>query len=335
MATTAAARETVFALRQKIAKIEGRLAERLVPVASGIGAAGGAMAAGVVLRRGVAAARADGFWLQTGIEPLDRALGGGLPRAALTEIVGAETRDAGASIGFALALIGRFARTADRATEAAPLLWIGTAEIFREAGFAYAQGIGALAGIGPRSLLFCEVPRLEDALWVAEEAAGNKALSAVVLELRGNPARLDLTATRRLHRRAEQAGRPVFLLRQAAFAEPTAAPVRLLVEPAPAGLRRTLAGPLPRSIGPPAFIVTIGKSRTALPGQFIVEWNADELAFAERENFGVVVSPSRRPADPAAAAGAVVAFKPAIASAARRQPPRQEQPAHSGPRRAG
>ena len=118
---------------------------------------------------------------------------------------------------------------------------------------------------------------------MAEEAAGNKALSAVVLELRGNPARLDLTATRRLHRRAEQAGRPVFLLRQAAFAEPTAAPVRLLVEPAPAGLRRTLAGPLPRSIGPPAFIVTIGKSRTALPGQFIVEWNADELAFAERE----------------------------------------------------
>jgi protein ImuA len=343
MATSAAARETVFALRQKIAKIEGRLAERLGPGVHSTGAASGAMAAGVVLRRGVAAARSDGFWLQTGIEPLDRALGGGLPRAALTEIVGAETRDAGTSIGFALALLGRFVKAirgaaqeaTKGATQAAPLLWIGTTEIFREAGFAYAQGIGGLAGIGPRSLLLCEVPRLEDALWVAEEASGNRALSAVVLELRGNPAKLDLTATRRLHRRAEQAGRPVFLLRQAAFAEPTAAPVRLLVGPAPAGLRRTLAGPLPRSIGPPAFMVTIGKSRTALPGQFIVEWNADELAFAERENFGVVVSPSRRAADPAAAAGAVMAFKPAIASAARPQPPRQEHPAHSGPRRAG
>src|SRR4051812_23440563 len=104
MATSAAARETVFALRHKIAKIEGRLAERLLPAASGggTGTAGGTVAAGVVLRRGLAAARAD--WLQTGIEPLDRALGGGLPRAALTEIVGTETRDAGASIGFALAL---------------------------------------------------------------------------------------------------------------------------------------------------------------------------------------------------------------------------------------
>ena len=90
------ARETVFALRQKIAKIEGRLAERLVPAASGARSGRRRHGGRMVLRRGLTAARADGFWLQTGIEPLDRALGGGLPRAALTEIHGAETRDAGA-----------------------------------------------------------------------------------------------------------------------------------------------------------------------------------------------------------------------------------------------
>lgn len=330
MAMTAAARESVFALRQKIAKIEGRLAERLEPAAS-------AATAGVVLRRGLAAVQTDGAWLrsswlQTGIAPLDQALGGGLPRAALSEIVGGATRDAGACAGFALGLIGRLAGTA---AGAAPLLWIGTTEVFREAGLPHAQGLGALFGIGAGSLLFSEVAHLEDALWVAEEAAGNKALSAVVLELRGNPARLDLTATRRLHRRAQDAGRPLLLLRQAGFAEATAAPVRLLVAPAAAGLRATVAGPLPRSIGPPAFSVSIGKSRTALPGQFIVEWNADELAFQERQDPFAVVSSSRRPAHPAAAARTVVAFKPAPAPAAHRQPPRPQQPAHRGPRRAG
>ena len=108
------------------------------------------------------------------------------------------------------------------------------------------------------------------------------ALAAVILEIRGSPQRLDLTATRRLHARAQSAGRPVFLLRQAAEAEPTAAPVRLIVSSAPAAPRRTIAGPLAGSIGRPAFTVSIGKSRTALPGQFTLEWNPDEHAFEER-----------------------------------------------------
>ena len=53
-------------------------------------------------RHGIAPA--DGFFLPTGVAALDRTLGGGLPKAALTEIHGAETRDAGAVAGFALAL---------------------------------------------------------------------------------------------------------------------------------------------------------------------------------------------------------------------------------------
>ena len=51
-------------------------------------------------RNGVATAEI----LPTGVEALDEALGGGLPRAALTEIHGLETRDAGAVAGFVLAL---------------------------------------------------------------------------------------------------------------------------------------------------------------------------------------------------------------------------------------
>ncbi|MBZ9675265.1 ImuA family protein [Mesorhizobium sp. ES1-1] len=360
MAMTAVARETVFALRRQIAKIEGTLPERLnAPAAAPLDADFGADAAAdtrasatdlTLVRRGLAVASPDAF-LSTGAERLDAALGGGLPKAALSEIHGTQTRDAGAVAGFALSLTSLILKQA----QGLPVLWIGTSEIFREAGFPYARGLHASFGIEPEQLLFSEAPRLVDALWVAEEAARMTALAAVILEIRGNPQRLDLTATRRLHARTQGAGRPVFLLRQAAGPEPTAAPVRLIVASAPAVPRATLAGPLAGSIGRPAFTVTIGKSRTALPGQFTLEWNPDDRAFDERwgderrtearrkeraTNPVPVVSLSGGGKDPAAASGAVLAFPAvgspaALSTTARDQPPPGQRAAHLGPRRAG
>lgn len=270
MAANAVAREAVCTLRRKIASIEGRLAETL-----GAPDAAGAASGETVLRHGGRVAGAGK--IATGVVRLDAALGGGLPRAALTEIHGHETRNAGSVAGFVLALLSR-----QQAMAPAPILWIGTSEIFRESGFPYAVALKSSFGIAPEHVLLSETRLLADALWIAEEAAGLAAIGAILIEVRGNPARLDLTATRRLHRRAESAGRPIFLLRQAAEAEPTAAPVRLVVAPAEAALRRTLAGPLPRSIGPPGFHVTVSKSRTAIPGHFTLEWNADERAFHDR-----------------------------------------------------
>lgn len=349
MAMTAVARETVFALRRQIAKIEGTLPERLEAPAGAPVDAHVSLDIGVtpgtdltLVRRGLAVAPQDAF-LQTGAARLDGALSGGLPKAALNEIHGLETRDAGAVAGFALSLISLILKQGPRL----PVLWVGTSEIFHEAGFPYARGLHSLFGIEPEQLLFSEAPKLVDALWVAEEAARMTALAAVILEIRGNPQRLDLTATRRLHARAQSAGRPVFLLRQAAEPEPTAAPVRLILSPAPATARETIAGPLAGSIGRPAFTVTIGKSRTALPGQFTLEWNPDEHAFDERrgeerraqkeraENSLPVVPSSRRGKDPAAAPGAVLAF-PAVGSpAAGDEPSPGERAAHLSPRRAG
>ncbi|CCV04323.1 conserved hypothetical protein [Mesorhizobium metallidurans STM 2683] len=346
MAMTAVARETVFALRRQIAKIEGTLPDRLQAPA-GTAPAGSPPDADVtsrnltIVRRGLAVVPSDAF-LRTGAEPLDAALGGGLPKAALTEIHGTETRDAGAVAGFALALVSLILK---QQQPRLPVLWIGTSEIFREAGFPYARGLHGLFGIEPGELLFSEAPRLVDALWVAEEAARMTALAAVILEIRGSPQRLDLTATRRLHARAQNAGRPVFLLRQAGEAEPTAAPVRLIVSAASSASRATIAGPLAGSIGRPAFTVSIGKSRTALPGQFTLEWNPDEHVFEQRRAGGAknpvpVVPASRRRKDPAPASGAVLAFAAvgspaAISPTARDQPSRPQRPAHIGPRRAG
>ncbi|WP_027059321.1 ImuA family protein [Mesorhizobium loti] len=340
MAISAVARETVFSLRRQIAKIEGTLPERLqAPAGAPLDADASAYVDLTIVRRGLAAALPDAF-LPIGIERLDAALSGGLPKAALSEIHGLETRDAGAVAGFALSLTSLILKQA----QGLPILWIGTSEIFREAGFPYARGLHASFGIKPEQLLFSEAPKLVDALWIAEEAARMTALAAVILEIRGNPQRLDLTATRRLHARAASAGRPVFLLRQAAEPEPTAAPVRLIVSSAPATPRDTIAGPLAGSIGRPAFTITIGKSRTALPGQFTLEWNPDERAFDERrgeekreraKNPVAVVSLPGGRKDPAAASGAVLAFPAVGSSTADNQPPPRERTAHLGPRRAG
>jgi protein ImuA len=297
MAGNAAARDAVFALRRDIARIEGRLAETL----DAPSAAGDAMLA---RRRGVAVPA----HLATGAERFDAALGGGIPAAGLSEIHGRLTRDAGAVCGFALAL-------AALAAGGRPVVWIASFEMLREAGDPYLPGVAALCGIGAGRLLTASAAKPADVLWIAEEAASLASIGAILLELRGNPPLLDLTATRRLHRRALAAGRPLFLLRHGARAEPTAAPLRLLAAPAPAALRRTLAGPLHGSIGQPGVRIVIDKNRLSPQAAFLLHWNAGGRIFEENghEPAATDTRPLAAPAadrpDLPAAAGEVMALR--------------------------
>ena len=213
MATSAVARDIVLSLRQQIARIEGTLPERLEAPAVG---AGPAADAGLLVRR--EGARGEAF-LSTGLDGLDTALGGGLDMAALTEFHGGQTRDAASVSGFALCLTSLLLKRMPSAAQRF-LLWIGTAEIFREAGMPYAWGLLQAFGIRPEQLLLAQAPKPADALWIAEEASLVTDFAAVIVELRGCPRVLDLTATRRLHRRARATGHPVFLLRQGALEEP-------------------------------------------------------------------------------------------------------------------
>lgn len=318
MAAHAAARETFVVLRHAIARIEGRIAERFEP-------AEGADAP--VLRY---AGRPAASLFETGSETLDRALGGGIARAGLTEIHGKAMRDGGAAAGFALGLVAMMA------PGPAPLLWIATRDVLREAGRPYAPGLAQRFGLTAERLLMAEAAKPLETLWIAEEAASAAVFCAIVLETAGSPQALDLTATRRLHRRALAAGAPLFLLRESGASLPTAAPVRLCVAAAPAGLRQTLSGPLTGSIGPPAITVTVDKSPTALPACATLEWN--HAAFAERPALSrpVVSLPAGRAGD-ASPLRQVVAF-PKSRGEGRRddlQPPREQHPAGRGGRRAG
>ncbi|WP_274626974.1 ImuA family protein [Arvimicrobium flavum] len=326
MANLAAAQELICTLRRKIAKIEGVLPEPLAsPAKPGEET--------IVLRR---QGRPEKPRVLTGAGRFDAALDG-LPSAGLVELHGTVTRDSGAVAGFGLALAGLAAGHCGL-----PLIWIATSEIFREAGRPYAPGLAERFGILPDRLLIAEAEKLADVLWIAEEAASLGSLAAILLEIRGNPRGLDLTATRRLHRRALAAGCPLFLLRQGASAEPTAAPVRLSVAPAASGLRHTLAGPLQGSIGPPAFRVAIDKSRIPVPSPFTLEWNRDTRAFEERDhdlaakNIVAVAAASPDRADPAPPLRPLLAFPGAARHPAPGgQPPRGQRPEDRVPRRAG
>lgn len=270
MARSAMAQEKIYALRREIAKIEGRQPE---PLAAPAGKDGETL-----LRHD---GRPEGV-IETGTPHFDAALGGGLQQAVLTEVVGRESRDSGLVSGFALALAAMASRESRDEEPPRPVLWVCMADTLMETGFPYAPGVEQFFGLSPDRLLMARVSRLEDALWASEEASQLGGFSAVFLELRGNPAKLDLTATRRLHHRAREADCPVFLIRHSAEPEPTAAPTRLVISPAPSSLRETLAGALSRSIGPPAFSVTLTKSRVGKNENYLLEWNPHDFAFQER-----------------------------------------------------
>jgi protein ImuA len=245
--------------------------------------------------------------LETGIEVFDREIGGGIALAALTEIHAPMTRDAGLAAGFAACLLSL--AHAPSFLSRGPVLWIGVPGTFAEAGVPHGRGLAAF-GLAPERLLTVEPKSLADALWVAEEAARTRGLAATVLDMRGNAKAFGLRETRRLHRRAQASGRPLVLLRQSAAVEASAAPLRLIVEPAPSAPALVLAGTaharaVPGGIGPPGFAVTIEKNKAGPAGRtHCMHWNSHERSFFTEQTGGR----RERPAAAAKTTGTVVGF---------------------------
>ncbi|WP_246191217.1 hypothetical protein [Aureimonas leprariae] len=238
--------------------------------------------------------------LSLGCAEADRALGGGWPRAGLAELHGDDTQGVGAATGFALALGILFGASPER-----PLIWIGTTLAFREAGKLHGPGLLDI-GLDPRAFLCVGTSRLADAVWAAEEAARAGLAALAVLEVRGNPALLELEGTRRLHLRAGGGGAPLVLLRQGGRAEATAAPLRL----------RVAAGPSPSpSTGIPAFRLGLEKARGLPPQEIVVGWNVHERCFGPPRPFEprqpdafVVLAPTPDRPDQAAGSGTRLAL---------------------------
>lgn len=211
---------------------------------------------------------ADAKRVALGCAGLDDAIGGGLARAALHEVMAASQADIAAATGFVAGL-------AARATTVRPMLWVRQAFVDSETGWLHGSGLAEL-GIDPTRLLLV---RAHDALAVlraGSDAVRSGALGAVVIEPWGMPPRLDLTASRRLALAAEASGVMTLLLRIAAEPRPGAAATRWLIAGAPS---RALEANAP---GPPAFAVTLDRSRTGGGGRnWVLEWDRDRQRFDE------------------------------------------------------
>ena len=215
--------------------------------------------------------------LALGLAELDRALGGGLPCAALHDLSAAPVH-LGAATGFTLALA---ALSPEKAKQT---LWIATDFGMLETGALYGPGLDAI-GVSTERLLVVRVARPIDALFAAEEALKCRALSAVVIELSGEA---DLTATRRLILAAREGGALGLLLRHKLGDAPSAAFTRWQVAAAPS-VPDEFGG-----LGPTTFHLSLTRNRRGPCGAWTLSWNHHERIF-KALSVGVAAAPLDRP----------------------------------------
>ncbi|MDH4412388.1 MAG: hypothetical protein QE484_03715 [Rhizobium sp.] len=253
------ARETLFALREAIARIEGKPdhAARLTAQGTAPGSA------------------SSGFDQRLEQRDLfDTLMRDMLARGALLELRGQKLQQAGSVTGFGLAMALMAAETTK--TRRQRLLFVADPQVVREAGLAYAPGLLDF-GLTSTALVHALPRRIEDALWLAEAALASRAFSTVLLEVNGNPKKFGLTESRRLSLKARATGCRLLVLRQAGEEEASSALLRLSVEPAPAAARYLADGSLlGGSIGSPVFRITPEKSRIPGSPELILEWNSDD-----------------------------------------------------------
>lgn len=268
MAGKAMAQEAVFALRETIARMEGKNIRAFDTSGD--------------RSEEIVGAQEKRERLAFEVDVLDQVLDGGLPLDGLTEIRTGAMKDAGAASGFTLAIAAlvqneRNGTSVGRGlVNGLPILWIADRLTVLEAGMPYALGLMDF-GIAPQTFLHARPRKLEDALWLAEAAAASGAFAVTVLEVSGNLRHFGLTESRRLSLRAKTAGRPLLILRQAGEQEASSATFRFLVETAPAANRYLADGTmLGGSIGHSVFRLTLERSRNPAPFSLLLKWNSHD-----------------------------------------------------------
>jgi protein ImuA len=228
----------------------------------------------------------------TGHEAIDQALGGGVMRGRVHEVLG-ENGEAGSASGFA-ALLARLI--------GGEMLWLGEEAAWRGAGALCPAGLAAI-GLDPARLIVGVLPDAVAVLRAAVDGLRCPALGGVVIALAGDPRALDLTASRRLALAAEADGVTAILLRLGGQAAPNAAQTRWRVAAAPS-LPRAANAP-----GDPAWEVELLRQRGRPDGgRWRVEWDSEQGRLCDRHETGgaalpgaVAALPVDRPARPRAA----------------------------------
>ncbi|MFC5068067.1 ImuA family protein [Flaviflagellibacter deserti] len=245
------------------------------------------------LRRSLAAIQADrgaegSPRFQFGLSEVDGAVGGGLPKAALHEVFAAGSADGPAASGFGLAMVLRACQPGQT------IVWVRQEMAGKEFGELYAPGLAEF-GADPASFLVVRVRDAISVLRAGNEALRCQALGAVVIEAWGEHPAFDLTATRRLARRAARSGVGAFVIRLDAKPMPSAALSRWRVT---SGSSTALATGAP---GTPVFEIELLRHRAGFPlRRFSVEWDREQSVFRRPSLSRALVSPAAdRPFAPA------------------------------------
>jgi protein ImuA len=205
---------------------------------------------------------------------IDRALGDGMARAKLHEMIADTACNAAAATGFA-------AMCAQRVGGA--IAWVSVEGSDRTLD---PHGMREL-GIDPARMLLVQVPDSATLLLVAAEALRCTALGTVVIELWHEPRRIDLTVSRRLVLGAEASGVTALLLRIAVQPVASAAHTRWAVSAAPS-LPLTANAP-----GPPTLDLQLLRQRGGPAGmRWRVEWDRDQTSFRTPLPGGVASIPA-------------------------------------------
>lgn len=217
---------------------------------------------------------------------VDRALKGGLARAAIHEVF-CEGRQGAAATGFVTGLAGCVSGRR-------PLLWVRQDFSELETGALSMSGLAEL-GLDPRRVVMVRAADVESALRTSADALACDALGAVVLELWGETRQFDLVASRKLTLAAQSSGVTGLLLRMAAQPLPSTAETRWMLRAA-----HSPPGSAWSAWGAPRFDVELLRNRHGPCGRWIMEWKSDECQFSEPSTYSqpVAAAPADRP-DPA------------------------------------
>lgn len=181
---------------------------------------------------------------------------GVFPTGSIHELICQGAEQAAASEGFMAGLLAKLMENG------AACLWISkNRKLFPPA----LQSFGVL----PQQVIFIDLYREKEILWVMEEALKCEGLAAVIAELPD----LDFAQSRRLQLAVEQSRVTGLVLRK----EPkrlsaTACTVRWQVKPQASELQMGLPG-----VGQPRWEVNLLKVRNGHTGLFIIEWATDHF----------------------------------------------------------
>jgi len=220
--------------------------------------------------------------ISTGCELVDQHLTAVGP-GELHEIRCAHTRDIGAAASFLCTLLIRLEAQKNQLFQR-PVVWIADPSTRLDGGQLWPDGLAQL-GLKPERFVFVHPTDIKSAIWAAGEAARQGNVSAVVLQVSGNPRVLDLAVSRKLMLRAQAGKTPLFLLRQAGEQEASSATIRFCVE-----VENSISNQIvSHGIGSMRHHLTLEKNRNGQTGNWLLSWNPEQRAF---EHAAYPISPT-------------------------------------------